>query len=150
MVDLKVSIEAKPPRALPGDLVTFVIQVANTGNRDADRAEIHAVLGQCCDTKERRYDWFPTIPAGHTATVQFAEHLPAGCDSAGDRHDLRPERVGDRRSQSGRQRRIDLGPPGHRSAELRSTAAASLIGPAVAPLCGPASPIDCCFLEGRR
>ncbi len=78
MVDLKVSIEAKPPRALPGDLVTFVIQVANTGNRDADRAEIHAVLGQCCDTNDRRYDWFPTIPAGHTATVQFAEHLPDG------------------------------------------------------------------------
>jgi hypothetical protein len=77
-VDLKVALDPTPIRALPGDVVSFRVQVSNVGNRDAERAAIHITITPCCENDARRYLWHPRIPAGYVATVEIPVALPEG------------------------------------------------------------------------
>jgi hypothetical protein len=39
-VEFELAVDASPLRALPGEIVTFRVQIRNTGKRDAQRAEV--------------------------------------------------------------------------------------------------------------
>lgn len=80
-VEFDLAVEAVPPRALPGDIVTFRIQVRNTGKRDAPRAEIKftASFGDTPDdARQYNYQWFPAIAAGGAVAVELPVGLPEG------------------------------------------------------------------------
>ncbi len=74
--DLQAAVESTHRSALPGDVVTFTIRVRNAGRADLERAEVNVLLSLCCPEAQRRYLWFPRIPAGHTATITFAATMP--------------------------------------------------------------------------
>lgn len=75
-VEFEVAVNASPLRATPGDLVTFTIQVRNTGKRDAQRAEVHFSVST--EGKMYEYLWFPSVPAGRSVAVEHAVRLPDG------------------------------------------------------------------------
>jgi hypothetical protein len=80
-VELEVAVDASPLRALPGEIVTFTIQVRNTGKRDAQRAEItfFASVGDTPDDLKRSdFQWFPAIAAGGRVAVELPVALPEG------------------------------------------------------------------------
>jgi len=71
-VDLQAAVDSTQPRALPGDVVTFNVRIRNAGKRDLERAEVNVALTLHWTGEKRGYVWYPSIPAGHTATIKFA------------------------------------------------------------------------------
>ena len=67
-----------PPDPAPGGEVRFSISVRNTGTRSVDRAWISILISPCCSGSEKRYEWFPPIPAGASVRVDAAVPLPEG------------------------------------------------------------------------
>jgi hypothetical protein len=80
-VEFELAVDASPLRALPGEIVTFRVQVRNTGKRDAQRAAV-TFGGSFGDTPDEvkvyDYQWFPAIPAGRTVAVELPICLPEG------------------------------------------------------------------------
>jgi hypothetical protein len=75
--ELKVGIEATPRRARPDESVTVTFRVHNAGPGDAKRVQVHYSLWVPDDAENmQEYEWFPRIPAGHTAVVQLKAQLP--------------------------------------------------------------------------
>ena len=81
VAEFELGVIAVPLRALPGQTVTFRVEVRNKGNRDAHRAEITltAFFGETPDDSKRYdYKWYPSIAAGRTAAVELPIMLPEG------------------------------------------------------------------------
>ena len=79
--EFELAVMAVPLRALPGETVTFKIEVRNKGNRDAHRAEVSfaAFLGETPeDSKRYDYKWYPSIAAGRAVAVELPIALPEG------------------------------------------------------------------------
>ena len=77
-VDLKVAIEATPRRPRPQELVTVTFRVHNAGRRDVARAQIRYSLWSAGADDIQEYEWFPRIPAGHTAFVELKAQATYG------------------------------------------------------------------------
>jgi uncharacterized repeat protein (TIGR01451 family) len=80
-VEFELAVDASPLRALPGEIVTFRVQVRNTGKRNAQRAEVTlgVSIGDTPDeAKSYDYQWFPAIPAGRTVALELPIGLPKG------------------------------------------------------------------------
>jgi len=76
-VEFTVAIEPTPLRARRDEIVRFKFVVANVGFRDAERAAVQIMIS-CCDNRERRFDWFPRIPARGTVVADVSMRLTDG------------------------------------------------------------------------
>ena len=80
-VDLKTTITFSPALPLPGQQVRFTVTIANTGPRDAARAQVDiyiAIPDRDQNIKEIRRDWFPSVPAGKTVSLEISATLGRG------------------------------------------------------------------------
>jgi hypothetical protein len=80
-VDLKTSVRSIPTNPLPGQDVRFIVGVANTGGRDAERAHVTIYVSMPLNNtelKEIRREWFPRVAAGRSVELDIPTRLGRG------------------------------------------------------------------------
>ena len=80
-VDLKTSVRSIPTNPLPGQDVRFIVGVANTGGRDAERAHVTIYVSMPLnntDLKEIRREWWPRVKAGQSVELDIPTQLGRG------------------------------------------------------------------------